>query len=174
MPNLSLSGEESLTMVAATFTHRMKATDVATELRAELPQVEVDLVRPRDADLARKMEPESAGIWATAIRSHLVLGPAGMLVGAMAAATLVALGWPAAVSSPMQTTLFLAMLGLFGGLILAGLFTLRPDRGRVTLSIRRRTRGGEWAVVAHPRSTAQTDWVVDRLRKAGGTVIRSL
>jgi hypothetical protein len=74
----------------------------------------------------------------------------------------------------MLTALFLATLGLFAGLMLAGLLTLRPDRSRVTLSIRRRNRAGQWAVVAHPRSPAQSDRVVDSLRKAGGTVIRSL
>lgn len=174
MPQVSLSGEQSLTLVAATFADQATAADAATELRADMPQVEVDLVRPRDADFGRKMEPETTGIRRTAVRSHLVLGPAGLLVGALAAATLVTLGWPAAVSSPMLTTLFLATLGLFAGLMLAGLLTLRPDRGRVTLSIRRRSRAGQWAVVAHPRSSAQSDWAVERLRKAGGTVIRSL
>lgn len=174
MPQVSLFGEQSLTLVAATFADQATAAEAATALRADMPQVEVDLVRPRDADFARKMEPESGGIWRTAIRSHLALGPAGLLVGALASATLVVLGWPAAVTSPMLTTLFLAMLGLFAGLMLAGLFTLRPDRSRVTLSIRRRNRAGQWAVVAHPRSPAQSDWVVDRLRKAGGKVIRSV
>jgi hypothetical protein len=174
MPQVGLFGEQSLTLVAATFSDQATAAEAATELRADLPQVEVDLVRPRDADFARKMEPESTGIWRTAIRSHLLLGPAGLLVGALAAATLVGLGWPAAASSPMFTFLFLATLGLFAGLMLAGLLTLRPDRSRVTLSIRRRSRTGQWAVVAHPRSPAQSDWVVDRLQKAGGAVIRSI
>ena len=174
MSKTSLFGERSLTLVAATFSDPVSAADAATELRADMPQVEVDLVRPRDADFARKMEPETTGIWRTAVRSHRVLGPAGLLVGAAAAATLVSLDWPAAASSPMLTALFLSTLGLFAGLMLAGLLTLRPDRSRVTLSIRRRNRAGQWAVVAHPRSPAQSDWVVDRLRKAGGTVIRSL
>jgi hypothetical protein len=174
MTNGSLFGERSLTLVAATFADRAKATEAATELRAKLPQVEVDLVRPRDADFARKLEPESKGIWRTAIRSHLMLGPAGLVLGAVMAATLVALGWPAAASSPMLTMLFLATLGLFAGLMLAGFFTLRPDRTRVTLSIRRRNRAGQWAVVAHPTSPAQSEHAVDSLRKAGGTVIRSL
>jgi len=174
MTNVSLFGERSLTLVAATFSNRAKAIDAATELRAELPQVEVDLVRPRDADFARKMESESKGIWRTAIRSHLVLGPAGLVLGAATATALVAFGWPAATSSPMLTMAFLATLGLFAGLMLAGLFTLRPDRGRVTLSIRRRSRAGHWAVVAHPTSPAQSEHAVARLREAGGTVIRSL
>lgn len=44
------------------------------------------------------MEPDSTGIWHTAIRSLLVLGRAG----------------------PMLTMLFMATLGLLGGLMLAG------------------------------------------------------
>jgi len=58
--------------------------------------------------------------------------------------------------------------------MLAGLLTLRPDRSRVTLSIRRRSRAGKWAVVAHPTSPEQSERAVARLRKAGGAVIRSL
>jgi hypothetical protein len=174
MTKVSLFGEHSLTLVAATFADRLSAADAAAELRADMPQTEVDLVRPRDADFARKMEPESQGIWRTATRSHLVLGPAGLVLGAAVAATLVTLGWPAAASSPMLATLFFATLGLFAGLMLAGLLTLRPDRGRVTLSIRRRNRAGQWAVVAHPTSPAQLQRAIVRLRKAGCTVVRSL
>lgn len=177
MNMVSLFGERSLTLVAATFADRRSAADAATELRADMPQSEVSLVRPSDAGFARKMEPESQGIWRTAIRSHLVLAPAGLALGAVVAATLVALvalGWPAAASSPMLATLFFATLGLFAGLMLAGLLTLRPDRSRVTLSIRRRSRAGKWAVVAHPTSPEQSERAVARLRKAGGTVIRSL
>jgi hypothetical protein len=174
MPQVGLFGERSLTLVAATFSDQATAAEAATELRADMPQVEVDLVRPREADLARKMEPESAGIWRTAVRSHLALGPAGLVLGVVAAALLVALGWPAAASSPVFTMLFLATLGLFAGLMLAGLLTLRPDRSRVTQSIRSRSRSGQWAVVAHPKSPAQSELVVDRLEKSGGTVIQSL
>lgn len=174
MNMVSLFGERSLTLVAATFADRRSAADAATELRADMPQSEVSLVRPSDAGFARKMEPESQGIWRTAIRSHLVLAPAGLALGAVVAATLLALGWPAAASSPMLATLFFATLGLFAGLMLAGLLTLRPDRSRVTLSIRRRSRAGKWAVVAHPTSPEQSERAVARLRKAGGTVIRSL
>lgn len=129
MPQLSPFGEQSLTLVAATFSDQVTAAGAATELRADMPQVEVDLVHPGDEDFARRMEPESRGIRRTAVRSHLVL---------------------------------------------ARHFTLRPDRSRVTLSIGRGNRAGQWAVVAHPTNPAQSDRVVDWLEKAGGKVIRSL
>jgi len=174
MSDTSLFGERSSTLVAATFSNRMAAVDAASALRAYMPQAEVDLVRPQDKDFARKMEPDSQGIWRTAIRSHLVLGLIGLGLGVAVAATLVGVGWPAAAGSPMLATLFLSILGLFAGLMLAGLLTLRPDRGRVTLAIRRRNREGQWAVVAHPTSPAQSERAVLSLQQAGGTVLRSL
>ena len=174
MTKMSLFGERSLTLVAATFSDRLTAVAAAAALQADLPQTEVDLLRPHDANIARKMEPESQGIWRTAIRSHLVLGLAGLVLGAVVAAMLVGLAWPAAVDSPMLATLFLAALGLFAGLMGAGLLTLRPDRGRVLTSIRERNRSGDWAVVVHPTSPAQSERAIARLRKAGGRVVRSL
>jgi hypothetical protein len=74
----------------------------------------------------------------------------------------------------MRATLFLAALGLFAGLMGAGLLTLRPDRGRVLTSVRERNRSGDWAVVVHPTSPAQSERAIARLRKAGGMVVRSL
>jgi hypothetical protein len=174
MSNASLFAERSSTLVAATFRDRAAAVDAASALQAHMPQAEVDLVRPQDKDFARKMEPDSQGIWRTAIRSHVVLGLIGMGLGAACAATLVGVGWPAAVESPVLAALFLSNLGLFAGLMLAGLLTLRPDRGRVTLAIRRRNRAGQWAVVAHSTSPAQLERAVLSLQKSGGTVVRSL
>jgi hypothetical protein len=167
-------GERSLTLVAATFHDRIAAVDAASALRTDLPRTAVDVVRPRDDDIARKMEPDSRGIWRTAIRSHVVLGMIGLALGASTAITLVRAGWPAAAASPLLATLFLSVLGLFAGLMVAGLLTLRPDRSRVTLAVRRRNRAGEWAVIAHPTSTEQSERAVLSLRKSGGTVVRSL
>ena len=174
MNKLSLFGERSLTLVAATFPNRAAAVDAATALLAELPQAGVDLIHPHDVDLARKLEPESQGIWRTAGRSHLVLGLAGLVLGAVLAATLVSSGWSAAVQSPMLATLFLANLGLFAGLMVAGLLTLRPDRSRVFTWIRERIFSGDWAVVAHPTSPSQSERALASLQKAGGVAVRSL
>ena len=174
MNKLNLFGERSLTLVAATFPNRAAAVDAATTLQAELPRAGVDLLHPHDVNLARKLEPESHGIWRTAGRSHLVLGLAGLVAGAVVAATLIGSGWSAAVQSPMLATLFLSNLGLFAGLMVAGLLTLRPDRTRVFTSIRERIIAGDWAVVAHPTSPSQSERALTSLQKAGGMAIRSL
>ena len=174
MSNAILFGERSLTLVAATFPDRIAADAAASALRAELPLAVIDLVRPRDAAFARKMEPDSQGIWRTAIRSHLILGLVGLALGLTVAAALVVAGWPAAAASPLFATVFLSTLGAFAGLMLAGLLTLRPDRGRVTMAIRRRNRAGQWTVVAHPTSPAQSERAALSLQKSGGKVMRSL
>ena len=174
MRTASLFGERSLTLVAATFSDRVTPAAAASALRATMPGTEVTVVRPLDADLARKLEPDAQGIWRTLIRSHLVLGLIGLGLGVAVAATLVGVNWPAAAGSPVLMTLFLSTLGLFAGLMVAGLLTLRPDRGRVTLAIRRRNRAGQWAVVTHPTSRAQSERAIRSLRQSGGTVLRSL
>ena len=174
MSNTPLFGERSLTMVVATFRDCLAADAAASALRADLPLAEVELVRPRDRDFARKMEPDPQGIWRTAIRSHLILGLAGLALGFAVAVMLVVSGWPAAAASPFIAAVFLSVLGLFAGLMLAGLLTLRPDRSRVTMAIRRLNRAGRWTVVAHPTSPAQSERAVRCLQKSGGAVMRSL
>ncbi len=75
MNKLSLFGERSLTLVAATFPNRAAAVDAATTLQAELPQTGVDLIHPHDVNLARKLEPESQGIWRRASQKGLICDP---------------------------------------------------------------------------------------------------
>jgi cysteine synthase len=173
MRALRLFGERSRTLVAATFERGGEAVDVANTLQSEAPDMRVDLVQPHDPSFARKMEPEAQGIWRTFVRSHAVLGPIGLVLGVVTAVTLVVLGVPAFASSPLLAIVAAALFGLFGGLMLAGLLTLRPDRDLVTASIRQAVEAGCWAVVAHPVDPAQLQRTAHELRLAGGRVVRS-
>jgi hypothetical protein len=173
MQELKLFGERALTLVAAIFDGRDAAVDAANALRFAMPRIVVDVVRPGDPEFARKIEREPQGIWRTALRSHAIMGPIGLALGAAVAAVLVASGWPAAASSPMFALLFCSILGLFSGLMAAGLVTLRPDRGRVIESVREGNHDGHWAVVAHPMNHAQSRELAGWLRNAGGQVVRS-
>jgi hypothetical protein len=170
---LRLFGERSRTLVAATFDQRGEAVEVANALQSDVPDMRVDLVRPHDPAFARKMEPESQGIWRTFVRSHAVLGPLGMCLGIVFAVTLVIVGPPAVASSPLLTVVAASILGLFCGLMLAGLLTLRPDRDVVTATIRQAIDEGCWAVVAHPVDPSQSQRTAHELRLAGGQVVRS-
>lgn len=173
---LNLFGERSLTLVAALFDSGAAAARAAGLLqrRQEGERCAVMVVEPNDPRLARKMEPESNGIWHTLLRTHGKLGAIGLMVGALAGTVLVAADWPAAAESPFMTIAMAAVYGVFVGMLVAGLLTLRPDRGRVIARVREATGHGRWAVVAHPRSPEQAAVARDELAGAGGDVLRSL
>lgn len=173
---MNLFGERSLTLVAALFDNGTAAARAAGSLQRQQrgERCPVLVVEPHDPRLGRKLEPESRGIWQTLLRSHGKLGAAGLVVGAAVGALLVASGWAAAEASPGMTVGVAALYGLFAGLLLAGLLTLRPDRGRVISSVRDATAHGRWAVVAHPRSAEEADEAREALAREGGDVIRSL
>ena len=174
MATLGLFGERSLTLVAANFRNGKDAARAASALRRMMPAAEVDIVQPGEPDLARTMEPDQRGIWRTLLRTHLVLGVTGPVVGVAVALGLVWAGWAGAVSSPWLTGLFLATIGGFVGMMVAGLLTLRPDHARVIHHVRQAVRRGQWAVVAHPADQTQADEARAELETAGGEVMRSL
>jgi hypothetical protein len=173
MTTLSPFGEQSLTVVAAAFDDRRSAQAVASELEHEPAlEGEVAVIRPGDPLTARKLEPEQAGIWRTALRSHLIFGIAGALAGVTLSAVLVA-SWPAATLSPGYTLMAVTMFSTFFGMMFAGLLTLRPDHDRVITAVRRALRAGRWAVVVRPLDEARARMAMSRLRGLGATPVRS-
>lgn len=168
-------GERSLTIVGAVFPNRRWALSAADELqRAPDLRGEVSVVAPDDPLAARKMEPESAGIWRTALRSHAILGAIGLVAGLAVTAALYFAGWPPTVTSPLLTAVFASALGVFFGMLLAGLLTLRPDHGFVIEKMREGIERGRWAVVVRPESEADAEFAERRLRAMGSTPVRSL
>lgn len=168
MTTLSPFGERSLTLVAADFDDRASALAAASTL----PDEEVAVIAPGDPQVARKLEPDQRGIWWTMIRSHLILGTGGLLLG-LAAAWVLTTTWAAAASSPGFTALFAAVMGAFMGMMIAGALTLRPDHGLVIRHVRTALRRGRWAVVVHPVDGLQTRAALSALRAAGAEPMRS-
>lgn len=173
---MNLFGERSLTLVAALFDNGTAAARAAGSLQRQQrgERCPVLVVEPNDPRLGRKLEPESTGIWHTLLRSHARLAVLGVVAGAVVGAVLVAGGWDAAGASPGLTIAVAAAYGLFAGLLLAGLLTLRPDRSRVIHSVRAATEHGRWAVVAHPRSAEEAAAARAALAREGGDIVQSL
>lgn len=168
MTTLSPFGERSLTLVAADFDDRASALAAASTL----PDEEVSVIAPGDPLVASKLEPDQRGIWRTMIRSHLILGVAGALVGLAASWALTA-NWAAAAGSPGFTALFAGVMGAFAGMIIAGALTLRPDHGLVIRRVHAALRRGRWAVVVRPLDAAHTQATLSALRAAGAHPMRS-
>lgn len=168
MTTLSPFGERSLTLVAADFDDRDAALAAASSLQGD----EVSVIAPGDPLAARKLEPDQRGIWRTLIRSHLILGAGGALIGVTVALALIA-GWAAAASSPLYTLVFGVVMGAFLGMIAAGVLTLRPDHARVIRRVHAALRRGRWAVVVRPLDGLHARSAYAALQAAGAHPMRS-
>ena len=173
MPVLNLFGERSLTLVGAEFPDLASASAAARALEADaMVEGEVAVVGPGDPRAAARFEPEQAGILSTALRSHAILGVAGLLAGLVGAAYAVGT-WQAAASSAGLTAVFMAVMGAFFGMIVAGLITLRPDHALIISTLGRALARGRWTVVVRPLSERITHRAMATLRAAGAKPVRS-
>ncbi|MCE4555101.1 hypothetical protein [Pelomonas cellulosilytica] len=174
-PALTLFGERSLTLVAATFHDGHSAARAAQAVgERSRRKLGIFVVTPRDPHLARKLEPESHGIWCTLLRSHGRLGVAGAALGLLMAGLLLGTGWPAAVASPVAVLGLGLVYGAFTGFLVAGLLTLRPDRVRVICDVRDASEHGRWTVVTHPTTAHDAAVALSQLGRVSGQVLRSL
>ena len=177
-----LFGEKSLTKIAAIFDSRGRAETTALRLRqaAGMSESQIKLVGPMDtvgivdAPLSRKLEPESTGIWHTMLRTHLVTGLLGMVLGALLYLSLWLLGNPSVQSHPMLMLFVTLFFGTIFGLLLGGLLSLRPDHYRVMAAVRKAIKRGGWAVISHPINHEQTRDVIDELQRHRVNMVRSL
>lgn len=177
-----LFGERSLTKIAAIFESRVKAETIALRLRqaAGMSEAQVKLVGPEDATgvvdapLSRKLEPESAGIWRTILRAHLVASLVGMVLGGLLYLSLRLGGNESILSHPLLALMVLLFFGGIFGLLFGGLLSLRPDHYRVMAAVRKAIKRGRWAVISHPVNHDQTREVINELHRHRVNVVRSL
>lgn len=176
-----LFGERSLTKVAAIFDSRSKAETTMLRLRqaSGMSEAQVKLVGPQDnagivdAPLSRKLEPEPSGIWHTLLRTHVVTGAVGLVLGALFYVWLRFEGNDAIASYPLLSLVVLVFFGGIFGLLFGGLLSLRPDHYRVMAAVRKAIKGGRWAVISHPVNHEQTREVIDELHRQHVNVVRS-
>lgn len=152
-----LFGEKATTKLVGFFDSQETLEAVSSELRqvSGLQNPQLWVVRPHDSDFAHKLEPESQGVARTAIRSHLVLGAAGLIVGLILWGALYFSGIPAIVSSPLYSGGAIVAFSTVAGLLLGGLVTSRPDHQIVVQAVDSATKAGRWSLVMHPRDQAQ-------------------
>jgi hypothetical protein len=155
--SLDVVDEQYPWKLGAEFRTRELAEDVVAQLAADagLRQSRVELVVPGDQHLGSKMEPEDRGIARTALKSHLILGLAFLVVGLATAWWLVTFGPPVTRSSPVLVFVVLGFFPTMAGLMLAGLITLRPDHDPLIATAREAAQSGRWTVVVHCRDEEQ-------------------
>jgi tetrahydromethanopterin S-methyltransferase subunit F len=176
MAHSLLFGERSLTTVAALFGQAQDARNAADHVvqDARLPTKWVKVIGPGDQGIESKLEPEEAGIVHTMIKSHVVLGIFGLILGMLIAWLLFFFGVEFAVSSPYYTFIVAGVFGLLIGMMSGGLITLRPDRSMLDIKVEEAVHEGQWAVVVHPTDHGEEERAVDVLEHSGGKVLHTL
>ena len=184
--------ENSSTKVASVFLTQAAAHEAAMSVMnsAGLSESQVNILGPADAQRSRldafgeKVQPESRGILRTFVRSHLVLGAVGGLLGVIVWWAL--MSHPLVASTPLMALVALAGFGVTFGMLGAGLVTLRPDQSilfvelrelrgvLLEIALRSRLRAGQWGVIFHPIDAAQTEAVRNALRVRSAEVHTTL
>ncbi len=171
-----LTAERSASKVAAVFANRGLAQTVATELRQalQLAEAQVQVVVPDDAAADRKLQPESANVARTLVRTHIVWSIAGLIGGLVVFAILWAMGVAMIVQSAITSAIVLAVFGIVAGLLFGGLLALRPDQDAYILTVKDAIGEGRSAVVVHAASEEQKEQAKALLEERSGEVVASL
>ena len=175
-------GERSLTKVAGIYATAQGAEDARLRILrgANWADGQVVLLTPADARIsrravvARKMEPESRGIWRTILRAHLFTAVVGLAIGVGAWCLLWYSGNRLVGGSPGLSFIAFAFFGTVFGLMFGGLISLRPDHARLITVVRSALQSGQWAAVAHPFDAKQAEEAVELLQAGSQQVERTL
>ncbi|HUH89909.1 MAG TPA: hypothetical protein VLZ76_04520 [Lysobacter sp.] len=169
-------GERSFSKVAAVFDSRAVADEAAARVRGELglTDAQVQVVAPGDPRPGRRIEPDSRGIWRTAVKAHITFG----LLGAVAGVVVFLLLWGMEIRAVRESPwaaggallFFCTVFGLFTG----GFVTLRPDQDVLINTVFDAIERGRFAVVAQPDNHQQRDRISELLEAASGKVVRTL
>lgn len=176
MTTTPLTDEYSNHKLAAVFHSGQRAREAASSLVTTLGlgESQVQLVAPGEPFPGRKLEPESRGILRTIVVSHVRLAVVGAIAGLLVFAVLHAAGVPFIVQSPVASALVLLAFSTFGGMLLGGLVSLRPDHDRYVHATRDAMRAGDTTVVVHAFSTHQRNEAATLLREQGAKVTSTL
>ncbi len=156
--NLSLIEEDHPGKVTGEFTDIQSARQALEALvkEAALNRENIKIIQPDEpASLSRKIEPESRGIAKTLVKTHVVLGVAGLGLGLVVAVLLALFGPAMTSSSPILTITSITTIGTFAGLLLAGFIAIRPDHDPLIVKAKESQRKGHWTVVAHTADAAE-------------------
>ncbi|HET8807870.1 MAG TPA: hypothetical protein VFM76_05780 [Methylophaga sp.] len=156
---INVIDEQYTAKVAAVFNTEAEARAASEELINEghFSGAAVNIVTPNDDNLSEKIEPESKGIVQTFMKSHGILGVVGLLAGLIAASILVAAGPVFTQDSPMATYFTLGFVGLFIGMMVAGIITLRPDHDPLIIMVINASQNQQWTVVVQTKDQQATN-----------------
>jgi len=113
----------------------------------------VEVISPSDAHTSEKLGGNSKAIGKSMWNLHLAFGFGGVLVGMGLAFILVEFGPAFTSQNPMFTYIALISPGLFIGLFLAGLLSLKPQHDQVNISVAEHKNEQEWTLIIDTADT---------------------
>lgn len=163
--------------MGAEFESNEAAQRAAQAVREQAPgggPLVVEVIEPGDQGADRKLEPESDRIPATMVRSHLVAGTAGLILGMLLAGALIAAGVQPLAASPAWSAAVFSALGLMLGLLVGGLIGFRPDHDPLIFAAKSALKSGRSYVVVHTDDSGNQRAAQRILRQHGDRRRRSL
>lgn len=161
--------------VSAVYANEQQAKSALKAIMNELSlsQQQVSLVPPNDVNYDQKIEPNDRSVGRTLITNHINFGLGGALLGLAGGIILGIYGPQYTQSSPGLTVAALVILGLFVGLLMAGLISLRPDQDAVVNETRQATQNDKWVVIIHTANHQQNEHARTVLEKSADSVSAS-
>lgn len=151
-----ISGEQSNTKFLAVFATEAELDHCRVALQQDgIDPNQVVSIAPHEQNYARKLEPEPQGIERTAIRSHVLFGGLGLLIGLVIWVALYASEVEFIVASPIISLLPFVLLFPVAGMMLGGFVTLRPDHLIVIEGVKQAQSKGQWSLIVHSRNSNQ-------------------
>ncbi|GGF66111.1 hypothetical protein [Alteromonas lipolytica] len=135
---------------------------------------QVTLIEPGDSEFNRKLEGDSKALGKMMWFSHLLLGAAGLAVGLITAYLLVSIGPALTQQNPTFTYIALISPGIFIGLFVAGLLSLRPDRTQIIEVVRQALKAQHYAVVVNLREGQSVAKIRDLFGHHSNKVVESI
>ena len=123
----------------------------------------INIVKPEDNNISKKIEPESQGIAKTIVKSHGWLGLIGMILGLIIATALVISGPEMTQSSPLFTYLVFIFFGLTFGMMIAGAVSIRPDHDPLITKTVEASHENHWTVIVQTDDHEEIDLIKDLL-----------
>ncbi len=170
-----LAGVEN-TQLASIFAEQDKAKYTISEVIRHTPVApeQITVISPNDPDFNRKLEGESRELGKMMWYSHLILGGAGLLIGMIVAYVLVEFGPALTQNNPLFTYVAMISPGIFIGLFVAGLLSLRPDRTEVIDVVREAVRNKHYAVIVNLRKGQPVDIISELFSKHSQRVVAAV
>ncbi len=173
---LSPTGESSSHKMAAVFDDAAQARLARKQLgeSIDLDQKQTDVLEPQSRHRARRLLPESEGIWRTTLRAHAVFGALGAGLAIVTFFALLAAGWNVVTDNPVLSGLVFVHVLTLMGLLVGGLFTLRPDQSPYLYAARDALRSGKSILVVHAESHDQLNSARQFLEQPALATVRTI